>query len=135
MEFKEWLNRKFLEWEKDQGRRMSYSAFSRYLGMKQTTFSQWINGNVVPGLENANIIAEKLGNEVYEVLGYAVPGDPDPWEGFPPTVRSALESARDKIIDLGVTGDSPEALAVVIEAMRAAGFKQISKAEHESITK
>jgi len=73
MEFKDWLMEKFLEWEKQQTRRQTYSSFSRYLGIKQNTFSQWMAGNYVPSRENADQLANRLGNEIYEVLGMKAP--------------------------------------------------------------
>ena len=119
---------KFVEWEKTQPRRQSYSAFSRYLGIRQTTFSQWINGNGIPSYEKAVIIAKKLGDEVYGVLGFAVP-DSDVL--FPAFLRIALEEARDKIVQQGLSGDSPEAVTIITDALSKRGFRLISKTEDD----
>ena len=46
---KEWLNQKFNEWEKAQGRSQSYYAFARYLEVSQSGLGQWMTGGAVPG--------------------------------------------------------------------------------------
>ncbi len=71
--YSEWLMGKFTEWEKAQRSRQSYSAFARYLGVKQSSLSQWIAGNYPPGGENLQKIATKLGYEIYDVLGISRP--------------------------------------------------------------
>lgn len=75
MDFADWLKAKFIEWEQSQDRRQSYSAFARYLGVRQSSLSQWMNGGYPPGLENVTKIADKLGPEVYDVLGLVRPDD------------------------------------------------------------
>lgn len=127
MNFKDWIMGKFLEWEKETGKRQSFSAYGRYLGIKQSTFSQWLNGSSVPSYENAVSISLKVGEQVYDVLGYA-----RPVEVFPFALRSALESARVKIIEAGVSGDSPEAESIIISAMNAAGYTLIPTSKDES---
>lgn len=73
VEFKDWLRGKFLEWEKGTGKRQSYSAFARYLGVKQSTVSQWLSGNYPPSRENVKLLAQKLGYDVYIALGLVRP--------------------------------------------------------------
>lgn len=75
MEFKDWLNEKFLQWERSQPRRQSYSAFARFLGVSQPSVSQWLFGSNTPSLENVGKIADKLGPEIYDVLGLIRPND------------------------------------------------------------
>lgn len=72
-EFKDWLMGKFIEWEKTQPRRQSYSAFARYLNVKQSSLSQWMAGSYDPEDENIEKIAEKLGEETYDALGLPRP--------------------------------------------------------------
>lgn len=115
--------RKFVEWEQTQPRRQSYSAFARWLGVKVPTMAQWRVGNNLPSYDMATLLADKLGAEVYDVLGFARPTDL--LDGFPPRIREALLSAREIIISRGLSGDSPEAVAVITEAMRAAGYRLI----------
>lgn len=66
---------KFIAWEKTQTRRQSYSAFARYLGVKQASLSQWMNGNYTPTGDNLVKVAAVLGPEVYKVLGLVSPDE------------------------------------------------------------
>lgn len=70
-----WLFEKFSEWEKSTGRRQTYSAFAKYLGVTQPSLSQWLAGNYPPQGDNLRKIAEKCGTEIYELLGLGVPPD------------------------------------------------------------
>lgn len=119
MEFKDWILQKFLEWERTKPRRQSQAAFARYLGINPSSMSQYLSGDFEPRDGNLQKIADKLGAEVYTVLGF---DEPDP---FPERLRLALESARDTIISRGLVGDSPEAEKVIIDAMSAAGYRLI----------
>lgn len=80
--FKDFLFDYFIEWEKQQPKkRSSYSAFSRWLSdnsyktvIKQQLVSDWINGRYKPEDEKyLLVLAEKIGNEIYEVLGVEPP--------------------------------------------------------------
>ena len=75
MEFSDWIRNKFLEWERERGSRQSYSEFARYLGVKQTTLSQWMRGGFEPKGEYVDRLAVHLGTEIYGILGI---GEPDP---------------------------------------------------------
>ena len=68
-----WLNKKFLEWQNQQGEPMDQQDFARYLGIRPTTYSGWINGNVPPSNDNLRRVAAKLGYEIYDVLGMPRP--------------------------------------------------------------
>ena len=50
--------------------RPSLNQYARYLGVKPSSLDNWLNGNRVPDLSNALILADKLGNRVFEILGY-----------------------------------------------------------------
>jgi transcriptional regulator with XRE-family HTH domain len=76
MDYNRWLMDKFVEWERKKGQRQSYSAFARYLGVKQSSLSQWLAGNYPPSRENVEKLAEKLGPEIYDIMGMERP-DPD----------------------------------------------------------
>jgi len=130
MNFSEWILGKFAEWERDQPRRQSYSAFARYLEVKQTTLSAWINGGIIPSYEKAGLIADKLGDEVYLILGYEPPGSTV--SAFPFAVRSALESAMSRITAAGLDADSPDAQRIFDDAMIALGYRKISNLDDES---
>ena len=128
MEFKDWLMDKFLEWEKTQTNgRSNYSNFARYLGIGVNNYAQWRSGNNLPSIEKARILAEKLGYEVYEILGYSAPIESPTLAEFPEPIRSALLSASETIRTSGIKGDSPEAWAIVTEAMSKLGYIQIEQ--------
>jgi hypothetical protein len=75
--FKDYLYEKFVEWEKKQTkRRSSFSAFARWLSdnslnieVKQQNVDTWMNGKIPKDYKYVVVLAEKLGNEVYEILG------------------------------------------------------------------
>lgn len=46
---------------------MSSKEFSKILGIKLTTYSQWENGNTVPSLEKIFEVAKILNKEITEI--------------------------------------------------------------------
>lgn len=75
-EFAVWLEGKFLSWMGEAGRRRTLTDFAKHLGVSQSLLSQWLNGRYLPELKNINKIAERLGPEVYDLMGLQRP-DPD----------------------------------------------------------
>lgn len=77
--FTEFLNAKFIDWQKsqiDQGsKRLSLSAFAEWLNESQPTVSAWMNGRYAPSHEKAHNLAKHLGIEVYESLGLDKPSE------------------------------------------------------------
>lgn len=125
VEFKDYLLNEFWKWEKTTGKRQSMSSFALYLGVKQSAFAHWIGGNIIPGKENVDKLAAKLGNEIYKVLGLPEPEEPN----VPPSARAAYEAASERVKALGVPADSPQAEQIFIEEMSRAGYKLISRQE------
>ena len=70
---KDWLNQKFVEWEKNQGHKQSYYAFSRFLEVSQSGLAQWMTGSGTPTGDDLAAIASKLGTEIYDVIGMPRP--------------------------------------------------------------
>lgn len=68
MDFKTWINRQYLQWQIDQGERLTISAFARWLGVPQTVASSYLNGKATPRGKNLIAIGERL-PEVYEAVG------------------------------------------------------------------
>jgi len=68
-----WLNKKLQEWEWKKGRRQSVSEFARYLDVKQPSLTRWMAGDNPPTGGNLKKLADKLGVEIYEVLGLPRP--------------------------------------------------------------
>lgn len=67
------LQRKYIEWINAQGEVKSQKEFAEHLGIHPMTFSHYLNGKrkKIDDPKIVNLLAEKLGDELYEVLGYA----------------------------------------------------------------
>jgi transcriptional regulator with XRE-family HTH domain len=111
MKYNDWLINKFGEWERKTGRRQSYSAFARYLGVKQSSLSQWLAGNYPPADDNLRKIANKLGFEIYDILGIA---RPDPLDEFQAWLESLAEN------------DQAQALDRLEDVLRKRGWRRVS---------
>ncbi len=128
----DWLNQKFVEWEKTQGRKQSYYAFARYLEVSQSGLAQWMTGSGVPGGENLLNIASKLGPEIYDVLGLPRPNAEVQrltvsFANLPPDIRQRLANAiaeSDTTLHVErLRPDSAEARTMVIEILAKWGFR------------
>lgn len=123
----DWLNKEFLKWERKTGGRQTYKAFAEYLGVKYTTFSSWMNQGAEPGGDNVRRIAEKLGNEIYILLGVEPPPPSISLESFPLEFRALLERAANEVdrelARRKITGEDPEAERIVIEIFEKYGLK------------
>lgn len=94
-EFKDYLFIKLQEYEREKGHRISINEFADYLGVSRSLTSYWLSGRIKPNYDNAILISEKLGNEVFTLLGYSPP-DPDlqyierNWEKVPDDVQQNI---------------------------------------------
>lgn len=102
--FKEYLFNFFAEWEKTQPKkRSSFSAFARWLSdnstdtlVKQQNVDSWMNGAIPKDHKYVIVLAEKTGDEIYEVLDLP---KPNPrlqrinriWEFLPEKVQIKIE--------------------------------------------
>lgn len=122
-----WLNKEFQKWERKTGERQTYKAFAEYLGVKYTTFSSWLNQGARPGNDNLRKIANRLGEEIYIILGEEPPSPSIALDHFPLEFRGRLEQAADEVEREferhKITGDSPEAERIVIKIFEKYGFK------------
>ena len=64
-----YLNAEFLKYINKKGRYTSMSTWSRYLGVSNTSMSQWMNAHRLPVGKNAHALGDKLGPKVYDILG------------------------------------------------------------------
>ncbi len=128
----DWLNQKFLEWEKTQGRKQSYYAFARYLEVSQSGLGQWMTGASAPGGDDLLAIANKLGPEVYDVLGLPRPNAEVQrltvsFANLPPDIRQRLANAiaeSDTTLRVErLRADSADARKMVIEILAKWGFR------------
>lgn len=88
--YKDWLMQKFVQWEKRQTRRQSFSAFARYLGVSQSSLSQWMAGTYPPTGDNIDKIAAKLGDEIYLLVGELPPKYKEQLANVPPEEQGKL---------------------------------------------
>jgi len=107
MDFRQWFEFQYLEWQRNQGGRKTVMQFAEYLGTSQQTVSNWLNGSREPMGDNIRKIADRLGLEVYDVLGL---DRPDPmlhyiqkhWDKLPIEVQhEILEKAEAYAADNG----------------------------------
>lgn len=129
---KDWLNQKFVEWEKAQGRSQSYYAFARYLEVSQSGLSQWMIGNGSPGGDDLLNIAKKLGVEIYDIIGLPRPNTQvqrvtASIASLPPEIRdklsNAVAEADQAMRQERLRPDSSEARRLVIDVLAKWGFR------------
>jgi len=73
MNFSEFLEKKYLEWQLKEEGRKTIVEFAVYIGVSQPLLSMWLNGKKRPGVENIKLLSEIFGNEVYDALGIERP--------------------------------------------------------------
>jgi transcriptional regulator with XRE-family HTH domain len=72
--FAKWLERQYIEWMSDRGEVASQREFAEFIGIDPMNLSNYLNAKRrMPDQESIKKIAEKLGPEVYDVLGLARP--------------------------------------------------------------
>jgi hypothetical protein len=122
MEFKDWINKKFVEWRGET--RLGITDYSNYIGVSQQTMSSWMNGVIPKAPHNVLKLAEKYGDEIYD---FGIPRSETPLSAFPPGIRRRLRDAQKEIEttlrERNLTGDSPDAERLAIEIMEKHGFK------------
>ena len=129
---KDWLNQKFIDWEKAQGGRQSTYAFARYLEVGQSGLASWMSGNGAPGGEDLLSIANKLGPEIYDVIGMPRPSAEAQRltvsiNTLPPDIRDNLTRAVTEM-DAAfrqerLRPDSADARRLAIEILAKWGFR------------
>lgn len=101
--FPDWITRKFLDWQAQQGKRKTVDDFAAYIGVSRPLLNQWMNGNIPrPGRENINRLAEIFGFEIYDVLELPRPNPllhkiSKIWERIPPDKQQQLAELAEKI--------------------------------------
>jgi transcriptional regulator with XRE-family HTH domain len=71
--FSKWLETTYLDWQRKRGGRVLQNEFAEWLGISKQLLSQYLNGRSAPTEERIDQLAEKLGPEVYDVLGLRRP--------------------------------------------------------------
>jgi transcriptional regulator with XRE-family HTH domain len=101
MNFPQYLEKKYLEWQQVVGERKTVREFAEYIGVSASSITMWWKGKRTPEGENVQKIANKLGVEVYDVLGLPRP-DPDllyiqqNWSNISDKGRQAIREQAEK---------------------------------------
>jgi transcriptional regulator with XRE-family HTH domain len=66
--FSDYLEKKFLDWQQQSGKRRSLNEFAEYLGIKRPLLSLWLSGARTPGEEKLKRLGELLGLDVYDAM-------------------------------------------------------------------
>ena len=73
MKFNQWLEQQYLTWEAQTGHRQTLQKFAEYLGISNSLLSHYLSGSRQPSKESLEKIADKLGDEAYDVLDHPRP--------------------------------------------------------------
>lgn len=117
-----WFERRYLEWQLNQGSRKSVQEFADFLGISQPYLTQLMNGNrdgMRPG--TAYMIARKLQDySLLDILGLAYPV-----EDIPDVIANPLRKSQEEISNAlhGMDVNTPEARAIAIAILEKHGFK------------
>ena len=68
MNFPEYIEKKYLEWQLKEEGRKTIVQFAAYIGVSQPILSMWMNGKKRPGVDNIKLLAEIFGDDVYDSL-------------------------------------------------------------------
>jgi hypothetical protein len=129
---KDWLNQKFIEWEKMQSHKQSYYAFARYLEVSQSGLGQWMAGSGVPSGDDLLNLARKLGPEVFDVMGLPRPNAEAQrltvsFASLPPDMRDNLSKAIAEVDQTlrreRLRPEAADARKLVIDILGKWGFK------------
>lgn len=101
MNFRQFLEMKFLEWQQDSGGRKTVLEFAKHIGVSQSTISTWWNGDRIPEGVNVQKLARVLGLEVYDALNLPRPDEnlhyvQKAWERLSPEERRTLREQAEK---------------------------------------
>lgn len=113
MNVSDWLHLKFLEWERSEGKRKTMTQFAKYLEVSQVSLSDWLNGKYLPKGQNIGKIANKLGYEIYDILGISRPHITDVDEQVNQLVQIAMQFPPD--IQANVLGAMRETFMYIYE--------------------
>lgn len=68
-QFADYLNKKFLEWQLNRGVPTSMTEWAKWMNVPNTSLSMWMNAVRLPVGDNIYKLADRLGPEVYDLLG------------------------------------------------------------------
>ncbi len=130
MKLSTWLLAQFENWKSETDKTLA--DFAAYLDVPPTSLSNWINAGSKMRIDNVSKISEKLGPEIYDVLGLRRPDADDPRSlllsaGFPAEFADKVLAARteysEELSKNGIAQDSPEAREIVRKAFARHGIQ------------
>lgn len=98
-----WLEKQYIDWMAKEKQVKSQREFAELLGIDPVKLNQYLNGRrKMPDLETVNLIAEKLGPEIYDILGLARP-DPQ-LQALTHKWHTLDQATKDKILEIAEPG-------------------------------
>lgn len=142
MNFAEWITKKYTSWAGKQEKNAdTVENFANTIGVSQQLMSFWLNGKRQPGGRTIPLLAQKFGQEVYEVLGIPVNANEEvPWDQLPGPFRERLEAATAEVnaryqregISPEIDTDGQRALEIAREVFDRFGINITEVEEQES---
>jgi transcriptional regulator with XRE-family HTH domain len=104
MTFSDLLEQKYLQWQAQQGKRRTLDDFAEYLGVGRPVLSNWLTGKRKPNIESLRLLSNKLGFEVYDVLGLPRPDEDlayisQHWDEVPEEFRRKFREEVEKQLE------------------------------------
>jgi transcriptional regulator with XRE-family HTH domain len=101
--FAKWLEKAYLTWQAEKGKRTSLQEFADYIGYSRPLISLWMAGQRLPTNDGIKKLAELFGPEVYDALKLP---RPDPmlqrltknWSDIPEKIRKNLLEQVDQYV-------------------------------------
>lgn len=128
MEISEWFEKKYLEWQLENGR-ASLDEFAKLLRISRGYLSQILNGDKETiGLKSALMISNILQDDsLLDILGYPRPDySPVGLDSLPEEMRNNLVRAigeiRETFKNSSVDPSSPEGERISVEILKRYGF-------------
>jgi transcriptional regulator with XRE-family HTH domain len=104
MNFKDYINREYINWMSRQGERKTISEFAKYLDVNQGDLSHWLNGTRAPKGGTLAKVARALGPDAYQAAGQPEPMPDSPilrrtlrnMSKLPPAMQEQIADAVEK---------------------------------------
>lgn len=125
--FQKWVQEKFAEWRGIK--RVPLAAFARYIGVSAQVMNNWWNGVLKdrPDPKQYQLLIQKFGVEVYDILGIPRPSEADVLAMLPDEVSGELRLALFEIKSSALPKDKETATPEEIEKIRDILVKHLGK--------